>query len=318
MPQPQAQSAESNTSRRRAGEFMRAVCTELAAVPEGLRAAEVIARVERRVPPTAWEQGDFASGGRRYEKIVRFSTVGLVKAGWLVKDGGRWFVTDAGREALATYADPLAFSRRSDALYREWRKQNASDDGDAGDAAPDGGADAPVVALPPAGGAVAAAITLEQAEDQAWAEIAHHLGVMQPYDFQELVAALLRAMGYHVGWVAPPGKDGGVDIVAFTDPLGTQPPRIKVQVKRQQSRVDVQGLRSFLAVLAADDVGIFVNAGGFTKDAHDEARTQHTRRVTLIDLERLVELWTAHYGQLDQGARRRLPLQPVYFLAPEA
>src|SRR5581483_1369220 len=35
-----------------------------------------------------------------------------------------------------------------------------------------------------------------------------------------LVAALLRAMGYHVSWVAPPGPDRGVDIIARTDPLG--------------------------------------------------------------------------------------------------
>jgi restriction system protein len=140
---------------------------------------------------------------------------------------------------------------------------------------------------------------------------------MPPYDFQDLVGSLLRAMGYHVGWIAPPGKDGGVDIVAFNDPLGTRPPRIKVQVKRQQGRVSVDGLRSFMAILGADDVGIFVNAGGFTKDAEDEARGQHARRVTLVDLERLVELWVEYRGKLDEAARRRLPLQPVYFLAPE-
>jgi restriction system protein len=79
----------------------------------------------------------------------------------------------------------------------------------------------------------------------------------------------------------------------------------------------VDGLRSFMAVLGADDVGIFVNAGGFTKDVDDEARNQHGRRVTLIDLERLVDLWKEHYAKLDETARRRLPLQPIYFLAPE-
>ena len=140
---------------------------------------------------------------------------------------------------------------------------------------------------------------------------------MLPYEFQELVAALLRAMGYHIGWVAPPGKDGGIDIVAYNDPLGTRPPRIKVQVKRQESKVSVDGLRSFMAVLGAEDVGIFVNAGGFTRDAEDEARGQQVRRVTLVDLDRLVKLWKEHYSKLDEAARRRLPLEPIYFLAPE-
>ena len=41
---------------------------------------------------------------------------------------------------------------------------------------------------------------------------------MNPNELQELVADLLRAMDYHVAWVAPPGKDGGVDVLAFTDP----------------------------------------------------------------------------------------------------
>jgi len=37
----------------------------------------------------------------------------------------------------------------------------------------------------------------------------------------------------------------------------------------------------------------------------------------LIDLERLVELWTEYYGKLDEGAKRRMPLRPIFFLAPE-
>nr|WP_245879349.1 restriction endonuclease [Xanthomonas pisi] len=124
--------------------------------------------------------------------------------------------------------------------------------------------------------------------------------------------------GLHVAWVAPPGKDGGTDIIAYNDPLGTRPPRIKVQVKRNANspRIDVTGLRSFMAVLGDGDVGLFVALSGFTKDADYEARQSH-RRISLIDARRLVELWTTHYGQLDDVARVRLPLKPVWFLAGE-
>ena len=107
-----------------------------------------------------------------------------------------------------------------------------------------------------------------------------------------------------------------MDVVAWNDPLGTRPPRIKVQVKRQLQNVDVNGLRSFLAVLGDDDVGLFVTTGGFTKDAWNEARTQQNRKVTLVDLERFFDLWVEHYPKLDDAARRRFPLQPIYFLAP--
>jgi restriction system protein len=160
-------------------------------------------------------------------------------------------------------------------------------------------------------------ITFEQAEEQAWQEIDQYLREMKPYDFQDMVASLLRAMGYFVTWTAPPGKDGGIDIVAWSDPLGTRPPRIKVQVKRVGQNVTVEGLRSFMALLGDDDVGLFVTTSGFTKDATDEARTQEKRKVTLVNLERLFDLWVQHYHKLDDDARRRLPLRPIYFLSPE-
>lgn len=126
-----------------------------------------------------------------------------------------------------------------------------------------------------------------------------------------------KAFSHLAAWVAPQGKDGGIDILAWPDPLGTRPPRVKVQVKRQVQAVSVDGLRSFMALLGDDDVGIFVSMGGFTKDAQEEARTQEKRKITLVDLERLFDLWIEHYEKLQDEDRRRLPLQPIYFLAPE-
>jgi restriction system protein len=123
-------------------------------------------------------------------------------------------------------------------------------------------------------------------------------------------------MSYHVTWVSPPGKDGGIDILAAPDALGAQLPRIKVQVKRQQQAVTVDGLRSFMALLGDDDVGLFVCTGGFTRDAENEARTQDRRHVTLIGLERLFDLWDEHYDKLTDQARRRLPLRSIRFLSP--
>jgi restriction system protein len=108
---------------------------------------------------------------------------------------------------------------------------------------------------------------------------------------QQLVADILKAMGYYPSWISPPGRDGGLDIVAYPDPLGTRPPRIKVQVKRQTTAVDEDGLRSFLALVNEDDAGLFVSIGGFTRSAQEAARKQERRKITLIDLNRLVELW---------------------------
>jgi restriction system protein len=90
-----------------------------------------------------------------------------------------------------------------------------------------------------------------------------------------------------------------------------------VQVKRQQQSVNVDGLRSFMALLGDADVGVFVSVGGFTKDASEEARTQEKRRVTLLDSKALFRLWTENYTKLTDEDRRLLPLKAVYFLAPE-
>ncbi|NIK34911.1 restriction system protein [Xanthomonas arboricola] len=291
-----------NISRRRTGELTRALFHILKTQPEGMRAADALAALEKQVVLTEYEAGDYETGGRRFEKIVRFSTVAPVKAGWLVKDKGIWTLTPEGEAALHAYPDPEQFIRAVGQLYKKWKSaQPVADE-----------VDDPEGELTEE----SASITLEEAEEMAWAEIEAYLAAMPPYDFQELVASLLRAMGYHVAWVAPPGKDGGTDIIAYNDPLGTRPPRIKVQVKRNANspRIDVTGLRSFMAVLGEGDVGLFVALSGFTKDADYEARQSH-RRINLIDARRLVGLWTTHYAQLDDSARTRLPLKPVWFLA---
>lgn len=296
-------------TRKRTGELLRALFEVLMPLQAGLQASLALQQLAAKVTLTAYESANYDSGGRRFEKIVRFATVDCVKAGWLLKEKGIWSVTEVGRSAYKQYAEPEAFYRRAVKLYAEWRAAQPDAEGPVASSAVEDSASV--------SSAKAVSITFESAEEQAWAEVAHYLRSMNPYDFQQLVADLLTAMSYHVSWVSPPGKDGGVDILAWPDPLGTRLPRIKVQVKRQQTAVNVDGLRSFMALLGDDDVGLFVCTGGFTKDAESEARTQEKRRVTLIGLERLFDLWVEHYKALSDAAQARLPLRPIYFLAPK-
>lgn len=295
----------SEISRRRTGEFLRIIFEMLWEKPEGLQAKEILDSIPGKTQLTEYEKGFYSStpNSPRFEKIIRFATIDLVKAGWLVKSKGRWFITDEGRRAFNKLKDPEMFYKEAVRLYQEWKRSRPS----------------PINKLPhliDGGGVKEISLTVEEAEEKAWEEIKGYLVNMHPYEFQELVADLLRAMDYHVSWVAPPGKDRGIDIIAYTDPLGTSIPRIKVQVKRREGPVPVEGIRAFLAVLGTDDVGLFVSSGGFTSDAKDEARTQERRKVTLLDLENLYDLWVEHYEKLSQEARQRFPLKPIYFLAP--
>jgi restriction system protein len=287
-------------TRRRVGELQRGVFKILLDHPDGLPAKEVLEKLGSVVPPTDFERSEYPNrpGVRRFEKIVRFATIAPVKAGWLIKSKGRWILTSEGKKAYERIPDPEKFVREGGRLYRQWAESRPDTVSEVVEEGPD------------------AASTIEEAEEAAWSEIEKYLQNMPPYDFQNLVAALLRAMGYHVSWIAPPGPDKGIDILAHTDPLGTSTPRIKVQVKRRADKITADGLRSFMAVLGDQDVGIFVSTGGFTNEAESEARTQERRTVTLVDLEKLFDLWVLHYEKVAESDKRLLPLKAVYYLAP--
>ena len=289
-------------TRRRTGEFLRIVFDMLWDKPEGLPAKEILDAIPNSIQLSEYEAGYYPSTptSTRFEKIVRFATIDLVKAGWLVKSKGRWFITEEGRQAYKKYKDPEEFYKEAVRLYHVWKRSRPKKEGLVTD-------EEEVQKI---------SLTVEEAEEKAWEQIQQFLQIMNPYEFQELVADLLRAMDYHVSWIAPPGKDRGIDIIAYTDPLGASVPRIKVQVKHRDQPTSVEGLRAFMSVLGTDDIGLFVSSGGFTSDARDEARTQERRKVTLLDLENLYDLWVEHYEKLSQEARQRFPLKPIHFLAP--
>ncbi|VVC82664.1 restriction endonuclease [Sideroxydans sp. CL21] len=287
-------------TRERTGLLLQTLFKVLSEQPEGLPAKDALEVVAGRTQLTEHEAGLYETGGRRFDKILRFATVDAVKAGWMIKTKGTWEITEAGKEALKTFPKPEEFYREASRLYWKWRRANPIE------VEPEEPADER-----------GATITFEEAEEQAWNEISAFLENIDPYVLQDLVAALLEAMGYHVNWISPPGKDSGLDIVAYSDPLGTKLPRIKVQVKRRKDSIRVDELRSFIALINEDDVGIFVTTGGFTKDADELARHQERRRITLINRERLVDLWIEYQDKVALDKRDALPLKPIYFLAPE-
>ncbi len=296
----------SKTSRRRTGELLRSLFSILMKAPEGVPVSEALKTLADSSTMSEYEQGNYPSTGtRRFETIVRWGTVDCSKAGWILKQRGVWSVTDAGIEAHKKFTDPDAFYAEAVRIYREWRLSTKGEQVD--DTASPLSAEEEITVT-------SAAITYEQAEEQSWQEIEKYLATMQPYEVQELFADLLRAMDYHVSWIAPPGRDGGIDILAGNDPLGTKPPRIKVQVKRQIQKVAVDGLRSFISLIGDKDVGVFFCTGGFTRDAEEHARQQENRTITLIDLDKFIDLWVKNHHKLDDKARQRLPLRPIWFL----
>lgn len=157
--------------------------------------------------------------------------------------------------------------------------------------------------------------TTDEIEQLAYEKIEKFINSKNAYEFQDLAAALLRGMGYFTPFVAPTGKDGGIDIIAYRDPLGTSSPRIKVQIKHRETATSVQDVRQLMVLLQKDgDVGIFISTGGFTPDAKNTARAANVH-VELVDLTRFITLWQEFYQKLTDEDKSKLPLIPIYMLA---
>ena len=127
-------------------------------------------------------------------------------------------------------------------------------------------------------------------------------------EFEEFTADLLRAMGYEAR-VTKYSQDGGVDILAHRDPLGVEPPLIKVQCKHQTVTIGAPDVQQLVGTLGHNELSLFVTLGPYSKDAQAIERVRPTLR--LINGEELVDLVLRHYTNLSQRWRLRIPLTPL-------
>ncbi|HPS92629.1 MAG TPA: Mrr restriction system protein, partial [Methanothrix sp.] len=238
----------------RVGEIMKIVLTELDHLGGEARLKEIFPRVESKLKLSDYEKEPYAKSGYiRWQAIIHFYSIDCVKAGYIQKSGGKWYLTNSGRQAITMPAGQ--FIRSAIEKYRLWKITKdlpSNSEMDVTEEETD---------------KAIRQTAYDQAVEQARAEIEHHINDLGPYDFQKLVAELLIGMGYHVPFIAPPGRDGGIDLVAYKDPLGINPPRIKVQVKHRQQKQTVKEIRELLGLLRKDgDIGLIVSSGGFTSE----------------------------------------------------
>lgn len=130
-------------------------------------------------------------------------------------------------------------------------------------------------------------------------------------EMQELVAGLLRGMGYKTR-VSPKGADRGRDILASPDGLGLEEPRIIVEVKHRFGQMGSNEIRSFTGGLRSGDRGLYVSTGGFSKEAKYEAE-RSTIPLSIIDSDTLVELVVQYYDSFDAETKALVPLKKMYW-----
>lgn len=132
-------------------------------------------------------------------------------------------------------------------------------------------------------------------------------------EMQHLVAGILRAMGYKTQ-VSPHGPDRGKDIVASPDGFGFENPRIVVEVKHRSGQMGSAQLRSFLGGRHAQDRGLYVSTGGFSKEAAYEA-DRASIPVSLWSLDNVVRALMENYDKTDAETKRLVPLKHLYWPA---
>ena len=268
---------------------------------------DVINKLRKTIDLTEWEKQIYEKTGYvRWESIFHFYTIDCIKAGYLRKNKGVWYLTDEGDKAISLGAIKLLDSATK--VYKQWAIQNKQQKTDITKGSPE------TIEIEQNPNREQKA-NLDIVEEQAIAGIKEFIKAKNPYEFQDLVAALLRAMKYHTPFISPKGKDGGLDIVAYNDPLGATAPRLKVKVKhRPDSSVPVDDIRSLTGLLNKDgDIGLFVTSGYFTSESERSARESH-RHIRLIDIDTFISLWQEFYPAMTDEDKNRLPLQSVYFL----
>lgn len=264
-----------------------------------MRSGDIFRALSETFPQSEDEIAQTKNGSLRWENWLAFYSIDAVKSGFLIKNSGMWHITEEGEKALALPIDEFAKALKDG--YNNWDSNRNKTPATPADESK----------------AIDEIIEIDAVQAQAANGIRDYIIKKNPYEFQNLAAALFRAMGYYTPFIAPRGKDGGIDIIAYRDPLGTSFPRLKVQVKHYPTTpISVDVVRNLLGVLAKEgEVGIVITSGTFTSESKSTARASHTP-LRLIDIDEFITLWLQYYPNMTEDDKALLPIIPVYFVKP--
>jgi restriction system protein len=263
----------------------------------------VIDRVRKNVQFTDWEKEMYEKSGYvRWKAIMHFYTVDCAKAGYLRKSKGIWYLTPEEEQAMKL--EPVGLLESASIAYEKMGCQTKAE---VNEVTPEDNVDEIEIDK-------IQSIQIEKLQQQATSGIKDFIIQKNPYEFQDLVAALLRAMNYHTSFIAQKGKDGGIDIIAYQDPLGIQKPRIKVKVKHYpETPIGVEVIRSLKDLINhGEEVGLFVTSGRFSNEAERFAREANLH-IKLIDGEKLISLWQQYYSKMPDEDKILLPCRLFIF-----
>lgn len=134
-------------------------------------------------------------------------------------------------------------------------------------------------------------------------------------DFEEFTADLLRALGYQAR-VTQYQQDGGVDVIAHKDPLGVEPPLLKIQCKHRTGTTGAPEVQQLVGTQGQGEHSVFVSLGTYSRDAIAIERQRPGLR--LLGGEEIVSLVMNNYSNLSEPWRSVIRLTQVLVVADSA
>jgi restriction system protein len=153
----------------------------------------------------------------------------------------------------------------------------------------------------------------EDFQQRSYDFITDKISALSWENMQELVAGIIRAMGYKTR-ISPTGPDRGKDIIASPDGLGLEEPRIIVEVKHRKGSIGAPDIRNFIGGLRSNAKGLYISTGGFTNEGKYEAERANFP-ITLIDANELTRLLIDYYDNCDAQTKAPVPLKKIYWPA---
>jgi len=119
---------------------------------------------------------------------------------------------------------------------------------------------------------------------------------MDPFQFEFLIADLLKAIGYENVEVTKRSGDKGIDVVANLTMDGITNVKTIIQAKRYKKGNNISGktITQLRGSAEVDQRGLVITTSQYTKDAIQESKAANKMPVSLVDGEKLLSLLIKH------------------------
>jgi restriction system protein len=158
-------------------------------------------------------------------------------------------------------------------------------------------------------------LIIEKQNELTKSNLKELLHVMDPFQFEYLVADLLREIGYENVMVTKRSGDKGIDVIANLTIGGITSVKTVIQAKRYAPLNKLNGavITQLRGSAEVDQRGLIITTSDFTKDGIDEAQAPNKMPVSLVNGEKLIQLLIKYGVGVKSESLTVLSLDDSYF-----